>query len=432
MPLKIKPENQQSGDWLPLDNAAKIFPAVSGNELTIVFRLMAELDRPVNFAFLQSALTKTLERLPYFTYRLHRGFFWYWLEADPDGVDILPDAGLPCRAFHYKRNRKDMCRVLAKDNRISGEFFHSLTDGSGALEFMKVLLAYYAETSGFCADKAITGLSPIPDLKELTEDSYNRYFKSQIPVPDKLRKAYHLPFPHRRAPRLRVLATQVPANQIKERSKALGITVTEYLVSVYLWALQEIYHQVKPNMYSRKRTAIRIQVPVNMRKLFPSKTLRNFALFVMPEIDTCLGHYSFAEIVKTVRFFMERETDPKQLQRTIFRNVRGERYIFIRLVPLFIKNMILAFHFRNLGMELYSGLITNLGKIELPAELGGMVKRFRFYPPPPDTSRVTVASVTLSNEMVITFLNSSTSRLLERKFVDYLRCDGIDVKLLNP
>lgn len=432
MPIKIKPEKVQSSHWLPLDNAAKIFPAVSDNELTIVFRIMAELHQPVNFSILQKALAKTLDRLPYFTYRLHRGFFWYWLEPDPGGIEILPDNGLPCRAFHYKRNSKDMCRLLVKDNRISAEFFHSLTDGSGGLEFMKTLLFFYAAEARSDPDQSIDGLGPVIDFKELTEDSYNKHFKSKVPVPDKLRKAYHLPFPHRSKPRLRVLSAEVEAGQIKDRSKALGISVTEYMVAVYLWSLQEIFHQVKPKPYAPKRTTIRIQVPVNMRRLFPSKTLRNFSLFVMPEIDPCLGHYTFAEIIKTVRFFMERETDPKQLQRTIFRNVRGERYLLLRLVPLFVKNFVLSFQFKNLGMELYSGLITNLGKIDYPAELCGLVKRLRFYPPPPDTSRVTAASITYNNQMVITFLNSSTSKLLERKFIEYLRSDGINVKLLNP
>ncbi|MFO7617516.1 MAG: hypothetical protein R6V75_09715 [Bacteroidales bacterium] len=417
--------------WLPLDNAAKIFPAGAGEERSLVYRLMVELDRPVSYHTLVEALNRTIGDLPYFTCRLRRGFFWYYFEPDPSGLEVLPDVNLPCRAFHFRSNQMDQLRVLLRDNRISCEFFHALTDGSGALEFVRTLIEHYAALAEDPA-AAWEEDSYYDELyDELTEDSYNKYFNPRVPIPDKLRKAYHLPFPFRAKPRLRILSAEVPSDQVKAYSKSIGISVTEYLASVYMSVLQEIYHQVQPQGRPDKHSVIRIQVPVNLRKLFPSKTLRNFSLFVVPEIDTSLGSYTFEEIVKNVRFFMQHETEAKQMQRTIYRNVRNEKSYFIRLVPLLLKNLILAYHFRKLGMSLYSGLITNLGVVRYSDRASRMVQRLRFLPPPPDQSRVSLAVVTYEEKMVITFANSTRSRLLERKFTQHLRQHGIDVKLLN-
>ena len=417
--------------WLRLDNAAKIFPAGANKERSLVYRMTAEMDHPVNYHILIKALSRTLDDLPYFSYRIRRGFFWYWFEPDPSGLEILPDAGIPCRAFHFRRNQMDQVRILLRDNQISCEFFHAITDGSGALEFLRTLIEHY------------TALKENPDaarkneaqydefFEELTEDSYNKYFNPKVTIPDKLRQAYHLPFPFRGKPRLRVLSAEIPVAQVKSYAKSIGASITEYLVAIYMSAMQEIYHQVQPKGHPDKHSIIRIQVPVNLRKLFPSKTLRNFSLFVVPEIDTSLGHYSFEEIIKNVRFFLQRETEPEQMQRTIYRNVRNEKSYFIRLVPLILKNMILSYHFRKLGMSLYSGLITNLGVVTLSERSSQMVQRLRFQPPPPDQSRVSLAVITYNNIMVLTFSISTRFRLLDKKFIQHLRQHGIDVKLLN-
>lgn len=71
----------QSGNWLRLDNAGKIFPSTSGKRDTGVFRFSCELTEPVQQVSLQQALERTLDRFPHFLYVLRTGLFWYYLEA---------------------------------------------------------------------------------------------------------------------------------------------------------------------------------------------------------------------------------------------------------------------------------------------------------------------------------------------------------------
>jgi len=49
--------------------------------------------------------------------------------------------------------------------------------------------------------------------------------------------------------------------------------------------------------------------------------MRNFSLFVTPEIDFRLGKYSFEEILKIVYHKMQVETDEKLINKIISRNV---------------------------------------------------------------------------------------------------------------
>jgi NRPS condensation-like uncharacterized protein len=133
----------------------------------------------------------------------------------------------------------------------------------------------------------------------------------------------------------------------------------------------------------RKRTSgkiIRIEVPVNLRRMFPSRTMRNFSLYVMPGIDLRLGHYTFDEVVKTVYHQMTLETDKKLIGKMISRNVGGEKHPLIRRVPLFLKTLILSKLYET-GTKQYSGVVTNMGKIDLHPEINGLIHKFIFIPP---------------------------------------------------
>ena len=130
------------------------------------------------------------------------------------------------------------------------------------------------------------------------EDGYNRFFRKKTPPPGKLTKAWHLPFSLDTKPRLKIIRTEIGLDKLFELARRYNVTITEYLVSVYLYSLQKIFLEEKEKEKKGKRGVLRVEVPVNMRKKLPSITMRNFSLFVLPEIDLRLGVYSFEEILK--------------------------------------------------------------------------------------------------------------------------------------
>jgi len=415
--------------WLRLDNAAKIYPAIKDRELTSVFRVAVQLKERIKARPFLKAVHSLEERFPYYKMKLRAGFFWYYLEPGDLPVTVVPDQGLPCRAFGREEL---MFRVLVKENTISVEFSHILTDGTGAFEFLKTLLLAYLEQCGLQPPAGVPFLHPgASPLAEEQEDAYNRYFKKIDIPPPRIAKAFHIPFRLREVPRLDVLTAIIPVADIIRQAKAQEVSLTEYLVAVYLYSLQHVYEQQTPLRKRAARKILRIEVPVNLRKMFPSRTMRNFSLYVMPGIDLRLGHYTFEEILKTVFHQMRLETESKLISKMISRNVGGEKNPFVRRLPLFIKSLVLS-RLYTLGTRQYSGVVTNLGKIDLGPEINRMIDTFIFIPPPPnDELKVNCAVAGFDNKLALTFANVTTSKALERQFFTFLTAQGIPVRIVK-
>jgi NRPS condensation-like uncharacterized protein len=429
----IDTKSFQENGWLKLDNAAKLFPAIMSGELTSVFRITVSLKKPVKYSAIKEAVEITSRRFPYFSVSLGSGLFWYYLEYNNQLPRIQTEEKIPCTAFAAKRKNEPLYRILVKENRISVEFIHILTDGGGALEYLKSLLLSYFRLTGITihsSEGIILPDSPIAD--EELEDGYNRFFRRKTPPPGKLTKAWHLPLRLDEKPRLKVIRSEIALDNLLEVVRRYKVSVTEYMVSVYLFSLQKIYLEEQEKVKKQKRGVLRLEVPVNLRKIFPSKTLRNFSLFVLPEIDLRLGVYSFEEILKIVQYQLQTGADVKQITRFLSQNVGHEKSVFIRLLPLFIKSMAISAVYRRLGSNQCSGIMTNLGVINLPKEMEAHIDSFELVPTPPNTYvKITSGMVTFKNRLMLDFGNISKSTNLEMHFLKHLTESGIHVKVLH-
>jgi NRPS condensation-like uncharacterized protein len=413
--------------WLRLDNAAKIYPAIKDKELTSVFRVGAELTERVKAKQLLEAVHTIEDRFPYYKVKLKTGFFWYYLEPHNLPIAVEPDIGVPCRAF---AKHELMFRVLAKSYTISVEFSHILTDATGAFEFLKALLFVYFEKCGLPLPSDIEGLRPgeSPHPEEY-EDAYNRYFKKINARPASIPRAFHVPFRLKQVPRFTVITAVIPLDAVVKKSKEYEVSLTEYLIAVYLFSLQQVHEQQTAFQKRRANKIARIEVPMNLRRMFSTRTMRNFSLYVIPGIDMRLGHYTFEETVKTVYHQMQLETDQKLISKMISRNVGGERNSFVRGLPLFIKSFFLS-KLYSIGTQQYSGVVTNLGKISLGEALNNKINKFIFIPPPPNKILKLNCGVSgFNNRLVLTFGNVTVSNELERRFLMFLTSQGIPVKL---
>jgi NRPS condensation-like uncharacterized protein len=413
--------------WLRLDNAAKIYPAVQDMELTSVFRISAELKERIKAKQFLETVHAIENRFPYYKVKLKAGFFWYYLEYHDSPIAVEVDQEIPCRSFDKPEL---MFRVLVKENRISVEFSHILTDATGAFEFLKTLLLVYFKQCNVSLSSDLPLYDPgeKPSEEEF-EDAYSRYFKKLYSPLIKTPRAFHLPFHVYKPPGFDVITANIPLDAIIKKAKEYEVSLTEYLTAVYLYSLQDIYDQMTPFKKHRSNKIIRIEVPVNLRKIYPSKTMRNFSLYVMPGIDLRLGQYSFEEIIKVVYHQMQLETDKKLISKMIARNVGGEKNPFIRGIPLFIKSFVLS-KLYALGTRQYSGVVTNLGKIDFGPEINYLINKFIFIPPPPNhILKVNCGAVGFENKLVLCFGNITTSKELERRFFKLLTSQGIPVKL---
>jgi hypothetical protein len=413
--------------WHTLDNAAKIFPAIITREVTSVIRISAKLKEPVRIEAFRKAVLMAENRFPYYLVQLRKGFFWYYLEHLPHHIAIETDNKECCRKFEKGGL---LLRFLIWKNSISLEVSHILTDGGGAFEFLRTVLILYFQECGASIPEDFSYKKPQEKWPaEEFEDAYKRFFKEDVPPMVRRSKAFHLPFSLNSTPRFHRTIVDVSMSDIKQVAKENRVSLTVYLVSVYLFVLQDIFEHLNPISKLKISKVLRIQVPVNLRNIFPSQTMRNFSLFVMPEIDLRLGHYSFEEILRSVYHQMELETEEKLINKNISRNVGSEKKIYVRSIPLFIKSMILKAKFNSLGTSQYSGVVTNLGKVGLPPEVGSWINHFVLTAPPPNKMlKISCAVVGFNERLTLCFGSVVKSGEFEERFVQFLNENKISAK----
>ena len=128
---------------------------------------------------------------------------------------------------------------------------------------------------------------------------------------------------------------------------------------------------------------------------------------------------------------MQLETDKKLISKMISRNVGGERNPVLRRIPLFIKSLFLS-KLYTIGTKQYSGVVTNLGRIDFGTNANKLIEKFVFIPPPPNNIlKVNCALAGFQDKLLVSFGNITRSKELERLFLTFLSAGGIDVRILN-
>jgi NRPS condensation-like uncharacterized protein len=421
----------EDGAWYILDNAATIMPAASNRVNSSLFRVSATLDAPVHLPSLEAALARTVRRFPYFALELHRGFFWYYLEPHTAPIHVVADAESPCQDFNVNKKGTCLLRVRAQGRRVACEFSHTLTDGTGGFRFLKNLLAEYFRLRGVeanGADPDLYDLDARPDPEEY-EDSYNRYFSGQYPIPEACKRAFQIRSPLLEPFNYRVTTGIVPVAPALELAKSYGATLTELVTAVFIDAFQSMYFDLPERERRRRSPFAAIEVPVNMRKFYPTKSNRNFSLFVLITQDFRLGRRDFREIVERAHHQMRFEVDERNIARQISRNVGGTRNMAVRLVPLVLKDFFARMLFSALGESLISSFISNIGAVSLPEGPAEHVERFDFFPAPSLTTLTNASMLSWKGNLYIGFGSLARSRELERLVLTRLRKLGLPVKV---
>lgn len=414
--------------WTPLDNAAKIYPAVRNKNWSNVFRLSATLKEDVDVTVLQSALDVTVRRFPVLCARLRRGVFWYYLQQLQQPPTIQEENCYPLAGMYADEMRKCAFRVIVYKRRIAIEMFHALTDGSGGLVFLKTLLAEYILQKYGVHVPAIDGvLGRLEDpMPEEMEDSFQK-FAGPVNASRRGNDAWQVLGTPEADNFMHVTCLKLKTEEIVRKAKELGVTVTVFLGAVMMDALQEMQAEKVGNPMRRK--AIKVQIPVNLRNLFPSSSLRNFALYTTPEIDPRLGHYSFSELCDVIRSRMALEVNPKFMSTMIATNISSERILAIRMVPLFIKNMIMKMVFDSVGERKSCLSISNLGLVKLPEEMKAYIDRFDFILGVQATAPYNCGIVSYGDTTCVNFIRNIRESELEYHFFKALQRQGLSAQV---
>lgn len=419
-------EKKQPLRWVRLDNAAKIYPAARRKNWSNLFRQSVTLTEDVDVQVLQNALDVTVKRFPSIAARLRKGAFWYYLQQVESAPQIREEYSYPLVFMSNEEMRRCAFRVIAHEDRIAVEFFHSLTDGTGAMIFLKSLTAEYLEQKygiSIPAEAGVLDRRQEPQEEEL-EDSFLKY-AGNVVASRKDTNAWKMrgvPLP---GGVLNLTCFRLPVKETLALAHNQGVSLTVFLSAVMMQALMNLQKEKERSF--RKRKGIKLLIPVNLRQLFPSKTLRNFAMYTIPEIDPRLGEYTFAEICKVIQHKMGSEITPKHMSTVITTNVNDERNPLVRLIPLPVKNVVMKAIFDSVGERKSCLTLSNLGLVKVPQAMEPYIRRFDFILGVQAAAPYNCGVVSYGDTVYINFIRNTRDAELERHFHLVLRDMGVPV-----
>ncbi len=414
--------------WMKLDNAAKVYPATKRRNWSNVFRLSATLTENVDPNVLQNVLDNVVKRFPSISARIRRGMFWYYIEELPKAPKIQMEACHPLAPMPFHMIRKCAFRVLYYENRIAIEVFHALTDGNGAMVFLKTLLSEYLKAK---YNITVTPGHGVLDCEEepREEELQDSFLVHAGSVKQSRRdvSAYRLrgtPEPDRY---ITVTTGILDVKEVLAKAKSYNVSVTVFLASVLIQSIIEIQEAAVPDI--RKRKPVKILIPVDLRRIYNSETLRNFVLYVTPGVNPKLGTFTLEEIMRAVHHQMGVEITDKQMRTKISKNVADELNPVLRIAPLFLKNIVVKLVYNAIGETKSCLTLSNLGAIKLSDEMYPYIKRMDFILGTQATRPNNCGVLSYGDKMYINFTRNIKESTLERIFFTKLRSMGLHVKV---
>ena len=408
-----------SGTWYQVDNVAKLFIATNNRRDPRVFRVCCTLDADIDPGCLAEALRLTARQFPNFQVTLHRGLFWHYMESTGKLPAPLPETLPPCAPVYGPDLQNELLyRVSYYGPRINVEMFHALSDGLGALEFFKAVLYLYAVRCGRSPEgtAGIIDLAAAPSEEE-AEDAFYRYHRrvrlGDVQLKELMGSRPALIEGTLSEDGYAVSYGGVSVDGVRAAAKSMGASVTAFMCG----AIARAVH----NTQSRPSRDIVLMVPVNLREMFPSRTLRNFVNFVRLTFrhGECT---TLADFVSSAAKQLKEKATPDEMAKFMSTTVSTERSLPLRLAPLWLK--ILAARIVRFFIKSRQTLIfSNLGRVSLPEGTG--VRRIVFNLNVSKTSRVNIGALSLGDEMTVAFTRSVRERTLEDELFAVLEGAGV-------
>ena len=413
--------------WFRLDNAALIFPAIMRRHWNNCFRLSVTLREDVDPVILTRALEQIAPRFPTVFVRLRTGTFWYFLEQIREPVRVQPEYAYPLTHMSRSELRRSCLRVLYFRRRIAVEFFHSVTDGTGGLIFLKNLTAQYLRLRYGIEVPAEDGvLDPAePPRPEELRDCFLECAGAHAAggAEEKVLRLRGTPEPDR----FRHLITGVVDTQtLLDAAHAHGVSVSAFLAAVMAEAVQRRQAAEQP---PRKWKPVKITVPVNLRKLYGMDTMRNFVLTVNIGFDPREGEYSLPELCRQMTHQLAAEAVPQKMAAKIAANVDPQRSLLLRLMPLPVKTFVMRLVYSARGESGGCLNVSNLGAAAVPAAMEPYIDRFEFIIGVQYTYPNNCSVLSYGGKTCINMIRSIRESELERLFFSRLVELGVPVEI---
>lgn len=412
------------GQTFDLDGSGIIYAVTNKKNWNRVFRVSAVMKDEVQPEILQRAVADLRKRFPTFFTQLDTDFYNYKLRTVNDADVVEKEDEYPCGHILAGSGNKPMFCVKYFKNRISLEIFHVISDGTGAMCFLKNIVARYLELLGCIIEKTdgVLDLKSAPSQNEL-EDSYKKVSGGEGKKTSRAESAayrYRQPIT---GDLFKLTHGFMRFDELKTITKEAGVTITEYLAALYTWSF---YKNMLP---ANNKKPFKLSVPVDLRRLFDSETLRGFSLYV----NTCTypgtSDLSFNSILTEVTGQMREGFKKENLAKRVADNTSAQSSTAFRLMPLFLKKTVLKLGYLLLGEKTMTTAFTNLGVLNFPSGMDSHVDHFDFVAGGTMGNYINCAIVSCNGIMEVVFSSRSESTDVQQTFFTFLSKQGINIEV---
>ena len=352
--------------WMKTDTASIMFSCLSTKNWGRTFRMAAIFkDKDIDPELVAKAAQDIMPRFPVTYTSLRKGFFWNYQV----GTDLLPEIReehprVLMPICNNKSGRPDF-RLVYYKKRLAMESSHHLGDGKGSGEYFNALLERYIEL----LDNPESEYKPDEMKAGELENAYITNFRKDGEKDEEDNsEAYHIPGTIEKG-FIQMIYTIIPVAQICDKARKKGMTVTEYVAAAL------ILGTVK-NANEPIDKPINIAIPVNLRRFYPSETVRNFVIQSRIEFSPdSRTDWTFDEVCDKIKGQLKTRLVPSELQKTINRFGSLATNPVLRLVPNFIKQPFLRFK-QAKSHSCFTTILTNTGEAVLSEKLKDKIERF--------------------------------------------------------
>ena len=408
--------------WRRLDNSAKIFPISTGQKYSTVFRLSVVLKEDIDPKILQKALIETLKNYQSFKVKMTAGLFWYYLEENTKEPIVEEEKDYPCKYINPKRNKGYLFKVTYFKNKINIDIFHALTDGSSGAIFFKEIIYTYLEM--YYHNEINQGNRSKRKIDYNTEDGYIKNYDKKSKSNAIGEKAFELKGNKIKLGGISVIHEIIDLEQLKKESKKYEATITQYLTAVLMYVIYKENY-----MKNKGKKPIKICIPVNLKKYFPSKTMSNFFSYI-----TIVGKIdkdklsTFEQMIEFVKKEFKYRLTEEEIMKTMSANVKLGNHMLIKPIPLILKKVLVRLSYLEIRKHI-TITYSNIGRVGIIGDYKNYIDYFLMLIAPESVEKIKCSSCTFENKFVFTFTSILNNNDIEKGFYKFLKGKGINVSI---
>lgn len=417
--------------WYRLDNSGALYPMLQTLTFQSLFRVGVTLTEPVRPEVLTEAVKDALSRYPGFRVTLRTGFFRYFFDYNPDLPVVSPDTGALFRKIDFRKNNRYLFRLTYFDKRISMDFWHCLTDGSGAMEFLKtVVFAYLTRIHGALPEDGTVRLPYDKPKEEEYEDAFLRYFRS-FKLFDGIGKmtegkVYAIRGKTFKRQGYGLIEGRLKTSELIRLAHENDASMTELLVALIMLSITKVYGT---ELLNAKNNDLVAMVPVNLRNIFPSDTLRNFVMMAKTRLTPNETPNTLKDFVAVIKSEMRAQRDKEVLLDKISFTSLIDKLWILKILPQAVKTFFTKFGKSFSFNPQQTFIMSNLGRVKMPEGCEKYIRDFHFYVNCNSKSPENVAAVSYGETTVVSFTRFLKSTEIDRAFFTTLSELGLHVEV---